>query len=123
MIRDITIGQYYPADSVLHKLDPRVKLGGTMIFLISLFLTESVCGYILATIFLAGLIRLSKVPFKFIIRGLKAIFIILAFSVIFNIFLTSGEVIAEFWIFKITKEGLATAAMMYIRFVFIIFCS
>lgn len=120
MIRDITIGQYYPAASPIHKLDPRVKLAGTLIFLISLFLTESVVGYVLATIFLAGVIKLSKVPLKFILRGLKAIFIILAFSVAFNLFLTSGEVLVQFWIFKITKEGVRTALMMAIRLVYLI---
>ena len=120
MIRDITIGQYYPAASPIHKLDPRVKLAGTLIFLISLFLTESVVGYVLATIFLAGIIKLSKVPLKFILRGLKAIFIILAFSVAFNLFLTSGEVLVQFWIFKITKEGVRIALMMAIRLVYLI---
>lgn len=120
MIRDITIGQYYPAASPIHKLDPRVKLAGTLIFLISLFLTESVVGYVLATIFLAGVIKLSKVPLKFILRGLKAIFVILAFSVAFNLFLTSGEVLVQFWIFKITKEGVRTALMMAIRLVYLI---
>lgn len=120
MIRDITIGQYYPAASPIHKLDPRVKLAGTLIFLISLFLTESVVGYVLATIFLAGIIKLSKVPLKFILRGLKAIFVILAFSVAFNLFLTSGEVLVQFWIFKITKEGVRTALMMAIRLVYLI---
>lgn len=120
MIRDITIGQYYPAVSPIHKLDPRVKLAGTLIFLISLFLTESIVGYVLATIFLAGIIKLSKVPLKFILRGLKAIFVILAFSVAFNLFLTSGEVLVQFWIFKITKEGVRTALMMAVRLVYLI---
>ena len=120
MIRDITIGQYYPADSALHRLDSRVKLGGTLVFLISLFITESIFGYILATIFLATVIKVSKVPLKFILRGLKAIFIILAFSVVFNIFLTSGEVLVQFWVFKITKEGLIMAAMMAVRLVYLI---
>lgn len=120
MIRDITIGQYYPADSLIHRLDPRVKLAGTLIFLVSLFLTESIAGYVLATIFLAGIIKLSKVPLKFILKGLKAIFIILAFSVAFNLFLTSGEVLVKFWIFKITKEGIAVAAMMAVRLIYLI---
>lgn len=120
MIRDITIGQYYPAASPIHKLDPRVKLAGTLVFLISLFLTESLIGYVLATIFLASVIKLSKVPLKFILRGLKAIFIILAFSVAFNLFLTSGEVLVKFWIFKITKEGVILAAMMAVRLMYLI---
>lgn len=120
MIRDITIGQYYPADSPLHKLDPRVKLSGTLVFLISLFITESAVGYILATLFLATVIKLSKVPLKFILRGLKAIFIIMAFSVVFNLFLTKGEVLVQFGIFKITKEGIILAVKMAVRLMYLI---
>ena len=70
MIRDITIGQYYPADSRIHKLDPRVKIVCTLLYLISLFTFKSILGYVLATVFLFGCIKLAKVPFKFIVRGL-----------------------------------------------------
>ena len=66
MIRDITIGQYYPANSVIHRLDPRVKIVATLLFLISLFVQKSVLGYLVATLFLAGVIHLGKVPLKFI---------------------------------------------------------
>ena len=69
MIRDITIGQYYPADSRIHKLDPRVKIVCTLLYLISLFTFKSILGYVLATVFLFGCIKLSKVPFKFIVRA------------------------------------------------------
>ena len=85
MIRDITLGQYYPADSILHKLDPRVKLVTTLVFLTALFLVSSWWGYLAATLFLAWVIRLSKVPFKFMIRGLKAIIMILMITVVFNL--------------------------------------
>ena len=74
MIKDITIGQYYPAKSILHRLDPRVKFIGTIAFLISLFVTDSLWGYLLATAFLAGVIVLSKVPVKFMMKGLKPLF-------------------------------------------------
>ena len=67
MIRDITLGQYYPAKSVIHQLDPRVKLVATMLYIISLFVAKGILGYVIATIFLAFVIRTSKVPFKFII--------------------------------------------------------
>ncbi len=120
MIRDITIGQYYPADSPIHRLDPRVKLAGTIIFLISLFVSDGILGYVLATIFLASVIKISKVPLKFILRGLRAIFIILALSVVFNIFLTDGEVLVKFWVIEITKEGLIIAAKMAVRLVYLI---
>ena len=71
MIRDITLGQYYPADSVLHKLDPRVKLSATLAFIVALFLARGWPGYLAATVFLVMVIKLSKVPFSFMVRGLK----------------------------------------------------
>lgn len=121
MIRDITIGQYYPAESVLHKLDPRVKLVGTMVFLVSLFLFQSFSGYIVATVFLACVIKMSKVPLKFMLKGLKAVFILLLFSVAFNLFLTDGETLIHlFWKVRITKEGLRMAVFMAIRLVYLI---
>ena len=95
-MRDITIGQYYPADSVLHRLDPRVKLVGTFAFLVSLFVGEGIVAYAIATVFLAAVIKLSKVPFKMILKGLKAIIIILLITVSFNLFLTDGEIIFKF---------------------------
>ena len=73
MLRDITLGQYYPVDSVLHRMDPRTKLFGTMVFIISLFVADSIWAYLVATLFLAMAIRLSHVPFKFMVRGLKAV--------------------------------------------------
>lgn len=72
MIRDITIGQYYQTKSVIHELDPRVKLMGTLVFIISLFLGKSVWMYLAVTAFLAAIIKLSNVPLKFIVKGLKA---------------------------------------------------
>ena len=77
MIRDITIGQYYPAESVIHRLDPRVKLVGTMTFIISLFLHRSFLMYLVAAVFLTVVIKASKVPFRFMIKGLKAIMVLL----------------------------------------------
>ena len=91
MIRDITLGQYYPAQSVLHRLDPRVKLLGTLVYVLSLFLFQSFVGYLVATVFLVSLIILSHVPFSFMIRGLKAILILLIFTSVLNMFLTPGR--------------------------------
>ena len=121
MIRDITIGQYYPTDSLLHRLDPRVKLLGTVVFIVSLFIADSWLGYVLAAAFLALMIRLSNVPLKFMLRGLKAVMILLLISVGFNIFLTDGEhVLLEFWIIKITWEGVKQALFMGTRLIFLI---
>lgn len=120
MIRDITIGQYYPSDSILHRLDPRVKLIGTFAFIVSLFLFQTLYGYILVTAFLFAVIKLSKVPFRYIMKGLKAIIILLLFTVVFNMFLTPGDPILQYGIFKITKEGLLNSARMALRLIYLI---
>ena len=120
MLRDITLGQYYPIDSVIHRLDPRTKLFGTMIFIISLFIANSWPGYALATLFLVVAISLSKVPVKFMVKGLKAVLILLIISVSFNLFLTDGEVVFKLWIIKITKEGIRISIFMGLRLIFLI---
>lgn len=120
MLRDITIGQYYPSDSVIHRMDPRVKLFWTLIFIISLFLKQNIYIYAAAGIFLFACIRISRVPVKFMLRGLKAVMLLLLFSVVFNIFLTKGEVILRIWKITVTKEGLIIAAAMAVRLVFLI---
>lgn len=121
MIRDITIGQYYPANSKLHRLDPRVKIVCTLLFLISLFCFQNIWGYVIATIFLASVIRISKVPFKFIVKGLRPVIMLLMITVLFNLFLTkTGTVIFEAWVFKITDEGLRTAGFMTVRLIYLI---
>ena len=120
MIRDITIGQYYPTDSIVHRLDPRTKLVGTMVFIITLFLSDSIWGYLLATAALAAVIRLTKVPFRFIVRGLKAIVVLLLISVSFNLFLTDGEVLIKLGFLKITREGVETAAFMAVRLIYLV---
>ena len=120
MIRDITIGQYYQTDSVIHRLDPRVKLMGTLIFIITLFLGKSVWLYLGVTVFLAAVIKLSKVPVKFIVKGLKAVVILILFSVIFNLFLTEGTPVFHIWKLTVTKEGIYLAAFMMVRLIFLI---
>ena len=121
MIRDITIGQYYPAKSVVHRLDPRVKLICTLLYLISLFLFSSIPGYLVATVFLICVIHISKVPFSYIVKGLKPVIMLLMITVLFNLFLTrQGDVLFHAWIFTITEGGLRTAVSMAIRLVYLI---
>lgn len=119
MIRDITIGQYYPVDSVLHRLDPRVKFVGTLAYIISLFLFQS-WGYFLGAAFLAAMILLSKIPFRFMVKGLKSIVILLLITLVFNILFTPGEVVLSVWKLHVTKEGLILAGRMGIRLIFLI---
>ena len=120
MLRDITLGQYYPADSVIHKLDPRVKLFGTLIYIISLFVFKGLPAFMLAAIFLVVLIKLSKVPFSYMVKGLKTIVLIMLFAAVFNLFLTPGTKLVSFWIFTITYEGLKNAVVMMVRLIFLI---
>ena len=120
MIRDITIGQYYPADSVIHRLDPRTKLVGTLVFIFSLFLFRSFAAYVVATICLAAVIRASKVPFGFMVKGLKSIMILLMITVVFNMFLTPGTPLVKIWKLTITQEGVKQAAFMAIRLTYLI---
>lgn len=120
MLRDITLGQYYQTESVIHKLDPRVKLGGTLLYIISLFLFNNFLGYLIAALFLALIIKLSKVPFSYMVRGMKAIAFLLLITVLFNLFLTPGTPLVSIWKLTITYEGLKTAAFMAIRLTFLI---
>lgn len=121
MLRDITIGQYYPADSVIHRLDPRVKLMGTFLYIISLFSFRGIAGFLLATLFLIAVIRLSKVPFSYMVKGLKAIVILMVITAVFNLFLTPGdEVLVHVWVFTITLQGVKNAALMLLRLIYLI---
>lgn len=120
MLRDITIGQYYPADSIIHKLDPRVKLMATLLYVVSLFIFRGAAGFVAVTLGLIFFIRLSKVPFGYMVKGLKAIVIILVITVLFNLFLTPGEPFVQFWKLKITYEGLKSAGFMMVRLVYLI---
>lgn len=120
MLRDITLGQYYQTESIIHRLDPRVKLAGTLTFIVSLFLFQNYFGYLVAAVFLALVIVLSHVPFKFMIRGMKAIAFLLVITVGFNLFLTPGEPLVTFWKLTITQEGLKTAFNMALRLVMLI---
>ena len=115
MFDSITLGQYYQTDSALHRLDPRVKLVGTFAYLIALFVVDSWVGYLLAALFLAAMIRLSNVPFRYIVRGMKTILFLLLITVCFNLFLTPGEVIWQFGFLKMSREGLSFAIKMALR--------
>ena len=121
MIRDMTIGQYYPAESIMHRLDPRVKIVCTLLFLISLFMQNSILGYMIAAVFLTAVIKISKVPFRYIVKGLKAVVVLLLFTVVMNLLLTQGEnVLFQFGFLRITENGLRVSVFMAIRLIFLI---
>lgn len=115
-MRDITIGQYYQTDSLVHRLDPRVKLFWTLMYIVGLFVAGNIAGYAMSTIFLIVVIRLSKVPVKKVLSGLKSICFILVFSGVFTLLFTGGEkVLGEWWIFTISVEGILKAVEMVYR--------
>lgn len=121
MIRDITIGQYYPAESPIHRLDARVKIVVTFLFIISLFVVNTFIGYVCVTAILGAVIKVSKVPLKFMLKGLKSIVIIILFTAVINLFLTQGEqVIWEFGFLHLTWEGIYMAVKMCVRLVLLI---
>jgi len=121
VIRDITIGQYYPVSSLVHKLDPRTKILITFIYIISLFFITYLPGYAFVVLFLYAVISLSHVPLHFILKGLKGIAFILLFTLVLNVFFTpGGKVYYEWGIINITELGVKTAVMMGTRLILLI---
>ncbi|MBQ7057895.1 MAG: energy-coupling factor transporter transmembrane protein EcfT [Firmicutes bacterium] len=120
MLRDITIGQYYSADSFIHRLDPRTKIIGTFFFIIILFVIKGLYGLMIAGILLLLLVRLSKVPLSYIVRGQKSILFLLLFTVVLNMLMIKGEVLVRIWFLQITREGLYTAVFMAIRLILLV---
>lgn len=119
-IRDITLGQYFPVESKIHSLDARTKIIGVLGFLVSLFFVKSFVGFAIAAVFLAVLIKISKVPFKFMVKGLKAIVLIIILTMLVNCFFTPGTPIFTIWKISLTKEGLYRATFMAVRLVILI---
>lgn len=122
MIKDITIGQYIPGDSFVHKLDARVKILLSILYIVNLFLINDFIGYIVIFAFVFLAIKISKIKFKYIYKGLKPIFILMMITALFNLFLTrgSGEPLFQWWIIKIYEEGIRTAIFMVLRLIFLI---
>ncbi|MDO4860444.1 MAG: CbiQ family ECF transporter T component, partial [Bacillota bacterium] len=117
MIRDITIGQYYPGDSWIHRLDPRVKIIITIMYIVQIFLAKDFLGFAAVVIALAVVIGISKVPVSFIFRGLKPIIIIILFTFIINMFMIDGKVLVKLGFLTITDEGLYTAFLMAVSLI------
>ena len=120
MFKEITIGQYYQTESPIHRLDPRVKLIAIFAYIISLFVVHSWTGYLIAAVAVAIVIAASHVPFGYIMRGMKAVMMILMITVIFNLFLTEGRPLVHFWKLTITYEGVDFASKMAVRLIFLI---
>lgn len=120
MIRDITLGQYYPGDSAVHRLDARTKIIATLLYLIELFVVNNFWGFLIATAALFAVIAVSRVPLKFIFRGLTAVFLIIAFTFCLNLFMVDGRVLWHWKFLTITYEGVHRAFFMAVRLVLLI---
>lgn len=121
MIRDITIGQYYDTTSPIHKLDPRTKLLWTLFYMIALFAVSGFWSYVAITAVTCIVIALSKIPVKFMLRGLKPIILLVIITAALNLFMTQGEtIVLEKGIFKITLEGIYMASKMAARIILLI---
>lgn len=120
MLRDITLGQYYDSGSVIHHMDPRTKIIGTILFIAGLFCIKSIYGFVLAALGLLVIIRIAKIPFSFIVKGQKAIAILLMFTVVLNMFMIKGEPLVKLWFLQITREGLYTAFFMAFRLILLV---
>ncbi len=120
MIRDITLGQYFPSDSLIHSLDPRTKIIITFFYIIETFVVNNFIGFLALSLGLAIVIAASQVPVKFIFRGLKVIFVIIIFTFILNLFMMDGRVLWHWRFLTITYEGLYRAIFVAIRLVLLI---
>lgn len=120
-LKDITLGQYFPGNSVVHRLDPRTKLICVVLYIVALFLASWFVTYAVMFLVLAGSIAVSKVPPKSVFRGLKPVLFIVVFTAVLNLFYTPGNtVLAHFWIFTVTLEGVYRAFFMVIRIMMLI---
>ena len=124
MLKDITLGQYFPGNSIIHRLDPRTKLIMLVVYIVALFMATSWLSYGLMLGFLLFVIKVSTIPPKSIIKGMKPLVMILVFTGILNLFFTQeGELLVDFWIFKVYSGGLSRAVMMVARILMLISCT
>lgn len=120
MLRDITLGQYYPGNSIIHKLDARTKIVGIFVFIVTLFFIKDFVGLFIAVAALELVILISKVPLRFILKGLKPIFLIIIFTFVINMFMTKGEPIFHIWFLTVTREGVYNAFFLGSRLTLLI---
>ena len=122
MLKDITLGQYFPGNSPVHRLDPRTKLIMLVIYIVALFCAVSWISYGVVLVFLAATIWISKIPLKSLVRGMKPLILILVFTGVLNLFFTVGEgaPLIDFWIITIYSEGVVRAIFMVVRILMLI---
>ena len=122
-LRDITLGQYFPGNSPIHRLDPRAKLTALICYIVALFLAEWLVTYGILLAVLGAVVAVSTVSLKSLLRGMKPVVFILVFTAVLNIFYTPGDPLVSFWIFTITREGIVHAIFMVVRILMLISCT
>lgn len=122
-LKDITLGQYFPGDTPLHRLDPRTKILLTVVFIVALFLAKQLVGYGILFVTLSILIILSKIKLKIIVKGLKPILFIILFTGILNLFFTPGQILWQWGFLTLTVEGIWSAVFMVLRIFMLIVCT
>ena len=120
MLKDITLGQYFPGKSPIHRLDPRTKILCVIIYIVAVFFVDTYVGYGVVALFTGLCIAVSRIPFRFVVRGVKPIMVFVVITALFNLFLTSGTVAWQWGIFRITYEGINLAIFMVLRLFFLV---
>ena len=121
MLKDLTLGQYYPVKSFVHDLDPRVKILLTVAFIVAVFLGRSLWGMVPVILFILGAARAANLPLKLLVKGIKPLRVILIFTFVLNLFFTAGEtVLLSVWKIRVTREGLEMAVRFSARLVFLV---
>ncbi|MDO5095535.1 MAG: energy-coupling factor transporter transmembrane component T [Peptostreptococcaceae bacterium] len=120
MLKDITLGQYYPTNSEIHRLDPRVKILFTFVFMATIFMVNKFYPFVFVILFIGFLAKVSKIPIRYLAKGIKPLWVILLITFSINAMLTPGKVLWSFWIFKMTREGLQLGIFMILRLVLLV---
>ena len=120
MLGNITLGQYFPGNSPIHRLDPRYKIILTLVFLVAIFLMGGIATHLICASFVLFVILLSRINLKLIAKSLAPIAILIAITALLNVFYTPGEVLFRWWILRITREGLISAARMIVRIIMLV---
>lgn len=120
MLKDITLGQYFPGNTFVHRLDPRTKLLMVIVYIVALFLCEWFVTYGIMLTFLAVTVAISRIRLKALFKGLKPLIFIIIFTALINLFYSDGEVLVKFWIFTITKEGIFNAFFLVLRIMLLV---
>ncbi len=120
MLKDITIGQYFPGDTPIHRMDPRTKIINVVLYIAALFTCKGVIGYLIVLAFLMLSVRLSKIRLKTILKGVKPLIFIIVFTAILNMLYTDGNVLVQIWKIKITDTGIKNAVLMVARIIMLV---